>query len=212
MALEENENIYPETISKEAINRFPLSRYEGPIHLINNSEQIEEAVSILSQETLLGFDTETRPTFKKGQSYPVALLQLAGSRGVYIFQLLRLNDFDGLGNILSNPQIFKAGVAIRDDIRKLRKLFPFQPCGFVEISAHTQKMGIINTGLRSLTAIFLEQRVSKGAQVTNWSRTSLTPAQITYAATDAWISRELYRKLEALNVIGDNGFLDVNTE
>ena len=197
----EQQNIFPKSVSKEAINRLPLGRYKGEINLINNDRALEIAVQSLQREKVLGFDTETRPTFHKGQSYPLALLQLATPNSVYLFQLRDLESLELLSPILSNAQIIKAGVAIHDDIKKLKELCNFQPAGFLELSSISQKLGIVNTGLRSLFAIFLSSRVSKGAQVSNWSRRQLTKSQINYAATDAWVSLRLYQRFEELNLL-----------
>ncbi|MCC5834548.1 MAG: 3'-5' exonuclease domain-containing protein 2 [Opitutales bacterium] len=179
-------------IDKETINKLPLKTYEGPIILAEDQAAMEAAVADLRKEAILGFDTESRPAFKKGENYGVSLLQLAGTRAVYLFQLSRYQDLVPLFQLLEDPAIVKAGVAIHDDIRKLNELHPFTAAGFIEIADITQKSGIVNTGLRSLTAFFLGFRISKRAQVSNWARQKLTPAQIQYAATDAWTSRRLY--------------------
>jgi ribonuclease D len=151
-------------------------------------------------ETLLGFDTESRPSFRRGDNHPVALLQLAGAERVYLFQLQLLDNLDPILALLADPAIRKAGVAIRDDIRKLQELGGFAPGNFVEISDLSRQLEITNTGLRNLCAIFLGIRVSKGAQVTNWARPDLTSAQTSYAATDAWVSRLLYLKFAGMGL------------
>ncbi|MBN1403687.1 MAG: 3'-5' exonuclease domain-containing protein 2 [Opitutales bacterium] len=191
---------FPTTITKEVINELPLSRYEGPIELVHTPGQIRVAVAELKKEKILGFDTETRPSFKRGRNYPPALLQLGGAEKVYLFQLLKIEDITPVLEILSDPDIIKCGVAIRDDVRKLREEKDFIPAGFVELADITQKADILNTGLRSLAGIFLGVRISKGAQVSNWSRDNLSEAQTVYAATDAWISREIYVKLKELGL------------
>ena len=193
-------NPYPSTINKDQINHLPLRRYNGPIHLIDNAARAKAAVDALEQESLLGFDTETRPSFKKGQSNPPALIQFAGTTAIYLFQLRYMKDFNGLAALCSNPRITKVGVALQDDIRKLRESFKFEPAGFIELSSITQQLEIINTGLRSLTAIFLGFRISKAQQTSNWSRRHLTSTQMRYAATDAWVSREIYRRLLTLKL------------
>lgn len=201
MKLHMEESPFQTTISKEQINHLPLQRYHGAIHLVYQDSQVEEAVNVLKRESILGFDTETRPSFKKGQSYPPALIQFAGARATYLFQLCNLKNMDGLAALCSNPRIIKVGVALQDDIRKLRGSFAFNPAGFTELSALTQQLGIVNTGLRSLSAIILGFRISKAQQTSNWSRRRLTSTQIIYAATDAWVSLEIYRRLLALNLV-----------
>ena len=195
---EDLEKPFPERISKEEINKLPLTAYKGKIVLVRDEASAKEAAKALLQETVLGFDTETRPAFKKGESYLPALIQLGGEDCVYLFQNKHIKTLAPLIPILSNPNILKVGVAIRDDIKGLQDIEPFDPKGFVEISQHTTPAGIVNTGLRPLCGIFLGYRISKRAQVSNWGRDDLEPNQITYAATDAWISRELYLKIESL--------------
>ena len=145
---------------------------------------------------MLGFDTETRPTFKRGQTFPPSLLQLASPHTVFLFQLGKLQQRDALRALLGNPRISKVGVAVHDDILKLQELVDFQAAGFLDLSTFTRKNGIVNTGLRNLVALFLGFRISKAAQVTNWSKSMLTEAQITYAATDAWVSLLLHQHLK----------------
>ncbi|MEY3000493.1 MAG: hypothetical protein RL648_707 [Verrucomicrobiota bacterium] len=182
-------------ISKEVINAMPLLGYEGPIEIVGSDEALEQAIEHLRQETILGFDTESRPAFRKGQSFPVSLIQLAGEKKVWLFQVGKITHLAPLWDILADPGLLKVGVAIADDIKKLRDLHPFDPAGFIEIGNLSQKAGILNTGLRSLTGLLLNFRISKRAQVSNWARSDLTEAQIQYAATDAWVSRLLYFRM-----------------
>lgn len=179
-------------ITKEEVNTLPLEAYEGPVALVDSPSSLAAALKALRRETVLGFDTESRPAFKKGQNYPASLIQLAGESCVWLFQIKKLPTLDGLWNLLADGEIIKAGVAIADDIKKLKDLQDFQPRGFVEIADLTQQAGILNTGLRSLTGLLLNFRISKRAQVSNWARSDLSEAQVQYAATDAWVSRRLY--------------------
>ena len=183
------------SISKEKINTLPIFKYNGKIHLVRNDAQAAAAVKELRRERVLGFDIETRPAFRKGESYPPALLQLAGHSAVYIFQLLALRDLKWFHEILSNAGIVKAGVSLDHDLKKLRERQAFQSAGFVELSELSDQAGIQNNGLRGLAAILLGVRISKGAQRSNWSRPDLSRDQILYAATDAFISREIYLRL-----------------
>jgi ribonuclease D len=191
---------FPVTIAKEQVNTLPLARYEGPISVVGQPEDVRAAVDYLRDETLLGFDTESRPSFRRGDNHPVAILQLAGAERVFLFQLQLIEDLRPLFALLTDPSIRKAGVAIRDDIRKLQDLHDFKPANFVEISDLSRRIEVNNTGLRSLCALFLGYRVSKGAQVTNWARSDLTQAQVSYAATDAWVSRLLYLKFAGMGI------------
>lgn len=195
MEIQPAQTQFQTSITKEEINNLPLFRYEGPVEIVGTQGAMMAAVAELRGEVVLGFDTETRPSFKRGQNYPTALLQLAGEHKVFLFQLLQLPTLAPLAGLLSDPAILKVGVAIRDDIKKLRESEDFEPGGFVELAEITQKADVVNTGLRSLCAIFMGARISKGAQVSNWSRSDLSEAQITYAATDAWVSREVYLRL-----------------
>ncbi len=179
-------------ISKEEINELPLNAYEGPVHLISDDDQLAEVLPALKQETVLGFDTESRPSFKKGQNFPASLLQLGGEQEIWLFQIQNLENKKSLWKILADRKMIKAGVAIQDDIKKLQDILPFKPGGFVEIATLTQQAGILNTGLRNLAGLLLGFRISKRAQVSNWAKSNLTEAQIQYAATDAWVSRRLY--------------------
>jgi ribonuclease D len=179
-------------ISKEEINALPRKAYEGTVYMIESDDQIESAVKTLRKAAVLGFDTETRPSFKKGDNFPAALLQLATETEVFLFQLLKLDNITPIWKVLNDRSIVKAGVAIADDIKKLQERQDFKPKGFVEIANLAQDCGLINTGLRSLAGLLLNFRISKGAQVSNWAKDQLSEAQIQYAATDAWVSRLLY--------------------
>lgn len=185
-------------MTREQINAHPIRKYQGRIHLIRRSEQIEPAVRQLEKETVLGFDTETRPTFRVGQSYPPAVLQLAGEQAAYIFQLQHCRLSQALCRLLANPQIIKAGVAWDRDVQELKKLAAFTPAGFVDVGELAKRAGCTHHGLRGLATMLLGFRVSKHAQTSNWAQATLTRAQIEYAATDAWVGRELYQKLQRL--------------
>jgi ribonuclease D len=183
-------------ISKEAIAALPLGQFKGRVLLVETPEDARAAVDVLRRERVLGFDTETKPSFKRGMGNLPSLVQFAGERDVYLFRLDDCGGVPPLFPIFCNPDILKAGVAVRDDVRFLKDRAPFKDAGFVEISEFTRRDGVENTGLRALAAHYLGLRVSKGAQVSNWAGKHLTPQQITYAATDAWISRRLYILLE----------------
>jgi len=185
-------------MTKEQINARPLRKYQGRIHLIQRSEQVKLAVGQLEKESILGFDTETRPTFRAGESYLPAVLQLVGEQAAYVFQLRYCRLSKALRQLLANPKIIKAGVALGRDVQELNKLAPFEPAGFVDVGELAKQAGCMNHGLRGLAALLLKFRVSKDCQTSNWAKRTLTRAQIEYAATDAWVGRELYHKLQEL--------------
>ena len=183
-------------LSAEEINRLEIAAYHGPIHVVRSRQQMPAAIRALSRETLLGFDTETRPVFTKGTTHPPALIQLASREAVYVFQLTVLGLPVELTAVLADPRIIKAGVAIQRDVQELRKLTEFHPRGFVDLGACTRQCGMQHHGLRGMAALLLGCRISKSAQLTNWERHDLPRAALTYAATDAWISRRLYEALK----------------
>lgn len=185
-------------MTKEQINACPIKKYQGPIHLIQKPDQVEQAVGQLEKEKVLGFDTETRPTFRVGQSYLPTVLQLVGEQAAYIFQLQHCHLPKALCGLLANPKIVKAGVALDRDVLELNKLAPFKPAGFVDVGELAKKAGCMNHGLRGLAALLLGFRVAKNSQTSNWAQKTLTSVQIEYAATDAWVGRELYHKLQLM--------------
>lgn len=179
-------------IDKAEINALPLIAWEGPIAVLETVQEMESAVERLMGESILGFDTETRPAFKKGESYPPALVQLATATEVVLFRISKVKTLAPLIPLLESPDAVKAGVAIRDDVKELQAMEAFSPNGMAEITDLTVPLGYENRGLRPLAGLLLGGRISKAAQVSNWARQELSEKQIRYAATDAWISRELY--------------------
>ena len=188
-------------LSKTEINSLPLRYYNGPIRIIQTAEQAKDASTILIKEKLLGFDTETRPAFNKGQSYLPSLLQLAGTKVVYLFQLSKCGLPDSITNLLSNVNIIKSGVAIDQDLIELQQILNFEPGGFIDLGEIARSKGLPHHGLRGLAAFLLNFRISKSSRTSNWSANQLTKKQIRYAATDAWLGRELYLKYKQINVI-----------
>jgi ribonuclease D len=186
------------SITKAEINEKPILEYTGTYSLIATDEDLAGVLPRLNAETILGFDTETRPAFRKGESYLPSLLQLGGGGHVWLFQLQKLNDLESLFSILANPAICKAGVAIARDVLELQDLHEFEPAGFEDVGTIAENLGFRNTGLRPLSALLLDGRISKGAQVSNWATSHLSKKQERYAATDAWVSRELYLALQIL--------------
>jgi ribonuclease D len=187
---------FDQRMSKEEINACPVVRWTGPVSVVRTGEELAAAMRKLAGQSLLGFDTETRPAYTKGESYPPSLLQLAGEKEVFIFQLKHLRLPKPLRELLADPAIIKAGVSLDYDIRELKKISRFQAAGFVDLGDRAKKEGIKNHGLRGLAAVLLGFRIAKGAQTSNWAKDVLTPHQIQYAATDAWVGRKLYLALD----------------
>ena len=191
----------PREISREAMLELPITRYEGEIRVVESAGELERAAADIFQEAAIGFDTETRPAFRKGESHPPALAQVATARTVYLFPLQRL-DFSGtLAELLAERAIVKAGVALGEDLRQLQGLFAFEPAAVADLGHAAKRHGLKQTGLRNLAGIFLGARIAKGAKTTNWAARRLTSQQMTYAATDAWICRELYLKFRELALL-----------
>ncbi len=169
--------------------------FDGKIHLILSDENLKAVAEELRSVRELGFDTETRPSFKSGDVFKVALLQLATDDNAYLIRLHHLRDFRLFAEIFENNEVLKVGVAIRDDIKQLQKLFPFAPQNFVELQDLAKAKGLKNFGLRGMADEIMGARLSKRAKTSNWEAQTLTEQQIKYAATDAWIGLELFRRI-----------------
>jgi len=192
---------YRRKLRSEEINALPMVRYEGEVRLVRSEGELEEALAFLAREELLGFDTETRPSFRKGQVNQPALIQLAASDRIFLVQLAFVPFGEGLASLLSNGKILKAGVGIWDDWRELGKLHPFEGAGAVDLGALARSLKLPTQGLRNMAANLLGLRISKGPRCSNWSLSDLSPRQIAYAATDAWIGRELYLKMRGMGLV-----------
>jgi ribonuclease D len=192
---------YLRQITRDEMNALPIRRYEGDVHLVESAQQLEHAAADILQAAAVGFDTETRPAFRKGESHLPSLAQVATARAVYLFPLQRLDCSAVLAELLGAPHIVNAGVALADDLRQLQQLFEFAPAAALDLGHVARRHGLKQTGLRNLTGIFLGTRIPKGTKTTNWSAPRLTPQQVTYAATDAWACRELYLRFAALDLL-----------
>ncbi|MTI30518.1 3'-5' exonuclease [Xanthovirga aplysinae] len=188
--------MFSKEISREELNELPLSGYKGKVVIVNRKDQFQNALSEIHEHKIVGFDTETRPTFRKGQPrHPVALLQVAIPDKVFLFRLNQLGFGRELGQYFGNSGIKKVGIGTRDDIIDLQKLHAFEPSSIVDLNHVAKELEVKNAGARKLSAIFLGIRISKSAQISNWENEQLSEKQVRYAATDAWICLEIYRKL-----------------
>ncbi len=191
----------PRSISREDMAKLPIRRYEGRVCLVATPEDLEEARSDLERESVVGFDTETRPAFKKGESHLPALVQVATARAVYLFQLRRTEAHPLLAGLLSEARTIKAGVSLKDDLRALKGVFAFEEKNMLDLGLVARRSGLGQTGVRNLAGMLLGFRIPKGTKTSNWAAPQLSAAQITYAATDAWACRELYLRFQNLGLL-----------
>jgi len=180
---------------------LPIRRYEGEVCLVTTPQDRARALADLRRESIVGFDTETRPAFRKGESYLPCLVQAATARAVYLFQLRHADVFPLLAELLGERRIVKAGVALAHDLRELKLVFPLTEHNVLDLGVVARRCGLKQTGVRNLAGIFLGWRIPKGARTSNWAAPRLSAAQITYAATDAWICRELFLRFDALGLL-----------
>ncbi len=178
-------------------NEYEMINFPGKVHLINNDQDLAAISAELGLAKILGFDTETRPAFKKGQFYNVALIQLATDENAYLIRLQGITQFQILKEVFENPDIIKVGAAIRDDLKQLKKTFEFNPQNFIELQMVAKTKGLQNFGLKGMTEEVLKARLSKRAKTSNWEAHTLTDQQLMYAATDAWVGLRLYNTLNA---------------
>ena len=187
--------MYKENITVEELAEHELSWFKGEIVLVDNLKTFYEVFPRLLISDLLGFDTETRPTFKKGKKNSVSLIQLSTGDLACLFRINKMGIPDELADLLSDPFVIKAGVAVHDDIRFLKGVRKFNPEGFIDLQNFVKNFGIQSSGLKKLAAIVLGFRISKRQQVTDWEAEELTEAQQVYAATDAWVCHQIFKKL-----------------
>ena len=192
---------YGRSISREEVNSLPIARYAGSIRLVSTATDLEHAMQDILGESVVGFDTETRPAFRVGEGYLPSLVQFATASAVYLLQMQQQDLFDVTREVLSSPKVVKAGVSVADDVRALKKLIAFDERSMLDLGKVARRHGLKQTGVRNLAAIFLGARIPKGAKTTNWAARRLTPEQIAYAATDAWTCRELYLRFKELELV-----------
>ena len=191
--------MFQSSISPEEIAALELASFPGEIVVIDaEDEAYEKAIRYLKRLKVLGFDTETRPTFSPDQhSSGTALLQLSGGGKAYLFRLKKCGLPRSLASILANPDIVKVGAATMDDVRGLQRITHFVPKGFVDLQNHVWEYGIRDKSVKKMAAIILGVKISKAQQLSNWEAEKLSESQQKYAATDAWVCREMYLKLQA---------------
>ncbi|MDR1274666.1 MAG: 3'-5' exonuclease domain-containing protein 2 [Odoribacteraceae bacterium] len=192
-----NMQAYKKNITTEEIEAYPAYLYPGEIVVVENANQVERAACDLAAQDVIGFDTETRPSFTKGVVHPVGLMQLSTNDRVYLFRLNKYGLPAPLRELLSREETVKVGVGIRDDIRALRRLSDFSPASFVDLQRLVRAFGIEEMSFSKLMSIIFRVRISKRQRTSNWEAAALTPAQVRYAATDAWGSLKMYQALRS---------------
>lgn len=189
------QHIFQESISDLELNAMMPEGFKGDIVIVDNVVELHRSCEFLASQSVLGFDTETRPSFTKGVMNKVSLLQLSTEEHAFLFRLNHIAMEKPLLKLLSSKDIVKAGAAIHDDIKSLQKLRHFTPQGFIDLQGIVGNYGISDKSLRKLAAIVMGIRISKAQRLSNWEASTLTEAQQIYAATDAWVSRQIYAKL-----------------
>lgn len=184
---------------KSIIPQLPRFTYEGKIVVVQSESEAVRAAEVLRRAPLLGIDTETRPTFRKGVSHRVALLQVASEELCFLFRINEMGFVPCLRDLLSDPNVIKVGLSLRDDVHMLRQRDPsFVPHAFIDLQDYAKQMGIEDMSLQKLYANVFGKRISKGAQLTNWEADVLSESQKVYAATDAITCIQLYKELKSL--------------
>jgi ribonuclease D len=185
-------------ITKQELAELPLIKFQGEIHCVDNYEKMEEAYKKLKKIKVLGFDTETRPHFKKGISnpYKVSLIQLATNNEAFLIRIIDKSYIDKIFDILEDENIQKIGISVKDDFLALRKIKSgFSPKNFIDLQNIVKKYGIEDNSLRKICGITLKHRLSKTQQLSNWESQTLNQGQKIYAATDAWVCLKIYNEL-----------------
>lgn len=184
------------SISKEQINDLPLESFRGKIHVINTIEEANQATKKLQRCAMLGFDTETRPSFRKGVKYKVALLQLANRNSAYLFRLNLIGMPQSLQKLLENPRITKIGLSLKDDFAAIEKKTNSNHfAGFIDLQETAPQYGITEKSLQKIYAILFHKKISKNQRLSNWAAATLSDGQKTYAAIDAWACLRIYKHL-----------------
>jgi ribonuclease D len=187
---------FPAHIDKVAIQELPITFFEGEVIIVDHPDQVASAIEYLSQHTVLGVDTEARPSFKRGVHYPTALVQVATLERCYLLRLTHVGMPQELADIFANSNICKVGLAFKDDLTGLKRRRNFKPTNCIDLQTIVCKYGIMELGLQKIFAIIFSKKISKAQQLTNWENSYLTPEQARYASTDAWATLKIYLELQ----------------
>ena len=183
------------TITKEQIAELPIETFDGSIIVIDQMNGVREALRYLTSKPVLGFDTETKPAFRRGQVHKVALMQLSTEEECFLFRLNKIGYPDELESFMIDPTIKKIGLSLRDDFAAIRKRSDGIPENFIDLQLFVDKFGIEDNSLQKIYAIIFGKKISKSKRLSNWEAPLLTPAQQSYAAIDAWACLRIYNHL-----------------
>lgn len=187
---------------KKRIADLPRVLFEGRIFVIQTEAEADKAVDYLAAAPLLGFDTETRPSFKKGMMNKVSLLQISTEDTCFLFRLTHMGIPPSVVGLLQDERVSKVGLSLHDDFTSLHRRTEFKPGGFLELQEYVKEFGIADLSLQKIYANIFRQKITKGQRLTNWDADVLTEGQKLYAATDAWACIRIYRELEELRRTG----------
>ena len=191
------------TINKEELSNMPKAAFPGQIHVVSTPQEAERAVAYLKKCPLVGIDSETRPSFSKGQVHKVALLQVSSEEHCFLFRLNQTGLTLPVIMLLENPNVIKVGLSLKDDFMMLHKRAPFEQRGCIELQEYVRMFGIQDKSLQKIFGILFGQKISKSQQLSNWEAEQLTQPQQLYAATDAWACLTIYNRLQELKQTGD---------
>ena len=199
-------------INKNWISKYPIVKFSGRIVVVLNAQEADKVVSFLLSQPLLGIDTETRPSFKKGKQNNVALLQVSTPEVCFLFRLNIIGMTDSIIRLLENKDVVKVGVSLNDDLRLLHKNGEFEPGSFIDLQNCINNIGIEDKSLQKLYANLFHKRITKGQQLSNWEADILTESQKLYAATDAWACINIYKEFKRLSETGDYQLIKEETD
>lgn len=184
------------SIDKATINELPIECFAGRIHVLESVEQARCAVEALRQYKMLGIDTETRPSFRKGRTNKVSLIQLSTDTDCYLFRINKIGLIDELRDLLTDPNVTKIGISLRDDFSVLRRVDSFEPRSFIDLQSMVGLYGIDDMSLQKIYAIIFGKKISKAQRLSNWEADQLSVPQQYYAALDAWACLHIYEALQ----------------
>lgn len=179
-------------ITKEEINNLPTTEFQGEIIVVDTVENIKSAINNLKQQKVVGLDTETKPSFQRGTTHKVSLVQISTLDHCYLFRLNKIGFPEELLKFLTDEKTLKVGLSLRDDFNGLNKRSNFMPRNIIDLQSIAKDYGILELGLQKIYGILFEQKISKSQRLSNWENPILTEQQQRYAATDAWASLQIY--------------------